>query len=66
MTEDERESLRTPCWCPVCELVLRSGTGGDDFYYYKYKCCKMCFINFIEHSEDRWESGWRPSKEDIK
>lgn len=25
----------------------------------------LCFIHFIEHREERWESGWRPSAEEV-
>jgi len=66
MTEEEREKLRAPMWCPICDLTLRNGSGGDDKTLYKWGCCKHCFIHFIEHREERWESGWRPSQDDLK
>jgi hypothetical protein len=37
----------------------------DSKSYYRWKVCLQCFIEFIEHREERWESGWRPSPEDV-
>ncbi len=65
MTEDERQGLRAPFWCPVCSIPLRNGSGGDDRTLYKWGCCRYCFIEFIENREERWTAGWRPKQEDI-
>ena len=65
MDQTERERLRTPFWCPVCEIPMKNGPGGDDKTYYKWGCCRYCHIEFVEHREERWESGWRPSADDI-
>jgi hypothetical protein len=40
--------------------------GKSTQTYYKFGVCVNCFIAFIEHREERWISGWRPSSEEIK
>jgi hypothetical protein len=57
MDESERQSLRVPAWCPICDMTMRD----DPKVYNKWGCCQLCFIEFIEHSEERWQGGWRPS-----
>ena len=47
--------------CPVCETY--SFSGRDDLYMNKFECCEKCYIQWIEHREERWLSGWRPDKE---
>jgi hypothetical protein len=44
---------------------MKSGSGGDDHYYFKFGCCRYCFVEFIEHREERWQGGWRPSKDEV-
>lgn len=65
MTEEEREKLRVPLWCPTCQIPMKGGSGGDDRTYYKWGCCRYCFIEFIENREERWTGGWRPGPDDI-
>tara|TARA_R100001509_G_C4710427_1_gene163134 strand:- start:38 stop:436 length:399 start_codon:yes stop_codon:yes gene_type:complete len=48
--------------CPVCEsysLEMR-----DDVYMTKFDCCFKCYIQYVEHREERWETGWRPNTGD--
>ena len=52
------ESNRT---CPVCSVY--SFDKGDDFYMHKYECCYRCFIQYVDGREERWQTGWRPTKE---
>ena len=47
--------------CPVCNSF--SFSIQDDVYMTKYECCKNCYIRWVEDREERWESGWRPTKE---
>lgn len=61
MDETGKQSLRTPMWCPICDFTMRD----DPKVYYRWGCCMLCFIHFIEHREERWESGWRPSAEEV-
>ncbi len=62
------ESVRglPPMWCPICQVPLRNGSGGDDKTLYKWGCCRYCYVEFIEHREERWASGWRPGPADIE
>lgn len=55
-----RESDRK---CPVCETY--SFSVQDDLYMQRFKCCFGCYVSWVEHREERWRSGWRPSKEQI-
>jgi hypothetical protein len=43
--------------CDVCFDVLNE---GDMVYITKYDCCNKCYINHVEHREERWLNGWRP------
>ena len=61
MTDFDRDSLRVPVWCPLCDLVMRD----DSKSYYRWRVCLQCFIEFIEHREERWESGRRPNAEEV-
>lgn len=65
MDEEEKQKLRPPFWCPTCGIPLKNGAGGDDRTLYKWGCCRNCHIEFIEHREERWVGGWRPSKEEV-
>jgi hypothetical protein len=60
---DERLARPVPCWCPVCELVMRGHKHNQT--YYDLGCCYDCFIEFVEYREQRWLDGWRPSAEEI-
>tara|TARA_B100001094_G_C18111891_1_gene761673 strand:- start:572 stop:988 length:417 start_codon:yes stop_codon:yes gene_type:complete len=44
--------------CPVCGEY--SFDGEDDFYMTRFSCCFKCYIQYVEHREERWSSGWRP------
>tara|TARA_R110000824_G_scaffold194057_5_gene376539 strand:- start:1853 stop:2233 length:381 start_codon:yes stop_codon:yes gene_type:complete len=46
--------------CSVCETY--SFNKKDDLYMNKFECCFDCYIQWVEHREERWESGWRPDK----
>jgi hypothetical protein len=54
-----REHNRT---CPVCEKY--SFRPKDDLYMNKFGACWICYIQYIEDREERWETGWRPNKEE--
>ena len=47
--------------CPVCGTF--SFNLKDDLYMNKFECCYKCYIQWVEHCEDRWAEGWRPNKE---
>ena len=48
--------------CPVCEIY--SFDTKVDIYFRKFECCYKCYVKWIEDREGRWESGWRPNKEE--
>ncbi len=56
-----RKTERT---CPVCKTY--SFSGKDDLYMNRFKCCYECYIEFVEHREERWQEGWRPDQQRIK
>lgn len=51
-----RESLKT---CPVCGSFPKKSM--DDVCLLKFDCCHLCYIEFVEDREERWQKGWRPN-----
>jgi len=48
--------------CPVCEIY--SFHPRDDLYMNKFSACFTCYIKHIEGGrEERWQEGWRPTKD---
>ena len=47
--------------CPLCEKY--SFHPRDDLYMNKFGACCNCYIQYIEDREERWITGWRPTKE---
>ena len=45
--------------CPLCRDIVER--INDDVYLIKYDCCEKCYINYVEHREERWLKGWRPN-----
>jgi hypothetical protein len=43
--------------CDVCSNILKQ---HDMLYETKYECCRNCYIQYVEHREERWKQGWRP------
>lgn len=56
-------TLRVPSFCPICDLIMKGNKSTAS--YYDFGCCANCHIEFIEHREEKWKSGWRPSQADI-
>ena len=55
-------NVETKRICDTCSTY--SFDKGDDFYMHKFDCCQKCFIQYVEGREERWQSGWRPTKEE--
>lgn len=53
----KEESSRS---CSTCNTY--SFKSRDDVYMTKFGCCFKCYVQYVEGREDRWKSGWRPSK----
>ena len=51
-----RDALQT---CPICESFARR--SKDDVCLVKFECCYRCYIQYVEHREERWLKGWRPN-----
>ena len=54
LNEESRRSCST---CNTYSFKIK-----DDVYMTKFGCCWMCYIQYIEGREERWENGWRPEK----
>jgi hypothetical protein len=56
------ETLRVPVWCPICSGPMK---GKSTNTWYDWGTCSLCYVMFIEHREQRWRDGWRPSREEL-
>jgi hypothetical protein len=50
--------------CPVCKTY--SFSRKDDLYMNRFKCCYDCYVDFVEHREEAWKNGDRPTDEHIE
>lgn len=57
---DFKKSNRT---CPICKTY--SFSSRDDLYMNRFQSCYRCYIDFIEHREDGWNEGWKPSDQQV-
>ena len=57
-------SSKMPLFCPVCKMAMSS--RSDHIYYSKYNACSACSVTYAEGNREKWKSGWRPSKKEIK
>ena len=48
--------------CPVCSQY--SFHPRDDLYMNKFEACFGCYVQYIQHREERWATGWRPNEEE--
>lgn len=55
--------FRVPAFCPICDNIMKGSKSNNS--YYDYGCCHNCKIAFVEEREEKWKSGWRPTKEQI-
>lgn len=51
----------TPLICPVCDSLLRS--LDDEKSYRDFLCCDACSLRWARSNKEKWELGWRPSKD---
>lgn len=54
----------TPIFCPVCSFIMNS--TYDEESYRDFKCCDDCSSEWARRNKESWQSGWRPSQDDIK
>jgi len=53
-----RDAMRS---CPICSSFARRSM--DDVCLVKFDCCFKCYLQYVEHREERWLKGWRPNNE---
>lgn len=57
-------SNKDPLFCPVCKFAM---SPKEDYIYYKtYNACEACSVKYAEGNKQKWFSGWRPTKKEIK
>ena len=49
--------------CPVCKTY--SFSARDDLYMNRFKCCYLCYVDFVERREEEWAAGKRATEEQI-
>ena len=54
---------RTNRTCPVCKTY--SFCARVDLYMNRFKCCYLCYVDFVERREEEWAAGKRPTEEQI-
>jgi hypothetical protein len=60
----ELGSYKVPIFCPICNRLMK---GKSTQSFYRWGCCVVCQIEFIEDGrEERWRNGWRPSPEEVE
>ena len=63
-TYDETVRNNMPLFCEVCQI--RFGHKNDELTYKKFKCCSSCADTWAYSNKEKWENGWRPTKDMIK
>lgn len=63
MDQEIRNKYKVPFSCPLCKRIMR---GKSTQTYFKHGVCIDCTINFVEGREARWQTGWRPSEEQVQ
>ena len=53
-----RDAIRS---CPICSSFARRSM--DDVCLVKFDCCFNCYIQYVEHREERWLKGWSPNED---
>jgi len=46
--------------CSSCDVY--SFSKQDDVYIAKYNCCYKCYVNYVEHREEKWLSSQSSNK----
>jgi len=63
--QKDNKKLIMPFVCPVCNTFMREMNDSD--YYRIFECCSHCAMKWAEGiNREKWLSGWRPSKDEIK
>ena len=60
---DENNKQHIPLFCDVCELPMIF--GKDDLSYLEFNCCYYCSTTSAYLDKESWQSGNRPTNEEI-
>ena len=52
-----------PIDCPVCKMMLKKSDIHAS--YNDFKCCEECKFSFVDINQEKWKSGWRPTKTQV-
>jgi len=58
-----KESSNVPLFCEVCGI--RFNDKEDEKSFFKFKCCATCADTWAYSNKEKWENGWRPSKQQV-
>ena len=56
-------ALTIPLKCPVCLMLL--SVSEDSEYFRALSCCYKCGLKWADSNKEKWETGWRPSLDEI-
>lgn len=60
----EESGTSMPLFCEVCGI--RFGHKEDEKSYQKFKCCSSCADAWAYSHKEEWNTGWRPSEEQVR
>jgi len=61
--EKKEKRVRKPIFSRECKVCSKSKVKKKhDIYFIKFDCCFDCYVQWVEHREERWKSGWRPNE----
>ena len=59
----KKKNISSNRTCPTCKTY--SFSSRDDLYMNRFECCYLCYRDFVQNEEDRWNDGWRPGEEHL-
>jgi hypothetical protein len=62
MSDSPSENLSA--FCSLCSFLSVSSLDHDSKI--NAGVCRECFLKFVEPNQEKWQSGWRPGKREIK
>jgi len=52
-----------PLSCPLCDILFAD--KHDVVVWHQYGCCSVCRDFFMYPNQEKWKTGWRPSKNEV-
>lgn len=59
----QETSSGRPLFCPLCDGIFSS--EFDEDAWKKFQCCDSCAARWVYPNMQKWQSGWRPSIDDL-